>query len=533
MASCDVLVVGGGLAGLTSAVFLASSGVRVTLVEEHLGTLIHPRARTINPRTAEVLRQAGLEREIAEASSYVRELPSVRRLRAHTLAAPEDHVIEERPPVDAAGGYQVSPSRWAMIDQDRLEGLLLRRARELGAEVRFGTRLETFTQDAAGVRARLTGPGGPAELDAAYLVGADGYGSRVRELCDVAACGPGRLGRQVSMVFEADLSGVLRGRHDPENGRYLGVAHLEQPRPGTVLSPYGQARWVLYTPYDPERDGPISGFGAGRCTEIIRAAAGSAEVTATIVPQLADGTRVLSYETAAYVADRFRVGRVFLAGDAAHAMPPAGAFGAGTGIQDAHNLAWRLAFVLRGDAGEGLLEGYESERRPVAWFTLGQALRQMRQFNASAPRFPEEGPVVEYDAVVFGYRYDAGTDGPPAYPPRELRGQVGTRAPHVAVGSGSTLDWYGRELVLVSAQSSGTEPSADWTEVARTRLRVRSLADAGPDAAAAHGLPPGGALLVRPDGFVWWHCAQSAEPLANALRRVLDRHPVTASQERP
>jgi putative polyketide hydroxylase len=538
----EVIVVGGGLAGLTAAVFLAIHGTRVTVVEQRDGTLVHPRARTINPRTAEIFRQAGLEEEIRGASSYVRELPSVLRLRADTLAGPEQHRVEERPPADSAGGRQVSPSRWAMIDQDRLEGLLLSQARELGADIRFGTRLEAIEPDATGVTARLAAAAGPAALRGRYLIGADGYRSRVRELCGIPVSGPGVLGRQVSMVFEADLAPALRGRHDPGRGQYLAVAHLAQPRPGTVLSPYGESQWVLYTPYDPAADGEVAGFGPERCTEIIRAATGLPDLRAAITPQLADGSRVLSYDTAAYVAGRFRAGPVFLAGDAAHAMPPAGAFGAGTGIQDAHNLAWKLALVLAGSAGEGLLESYERERRPVAAFTLGQALRQMREFNAGAPRFAEEGPVVEYDATVFGYRYPAGPAawpagqaapgaGAAALPPRELTGQPGTRAPHVAAGAGSTLDWYGRDLVLLTAgpderwQAAGTAAAA----ALGVPLRIHRLARAGPDAAAAHGLPGGGAMLVRPDGFVGWRAAGSpagpGDPagLEHALRALLSR----------
>ena len=497
----DVLVAGGGLTGLAAATFLAWHGVRVTVVERHAGTLIHPRARSINPRTAELLRQVGLESAVSDGDGYVSELPSVYMLRAETLAGEELSRTEQRPP--ARDGADVSPGRWGMIDQDRLEMVLRDRAVELGAEVLFGHELISFGQDSEGVTAEISGSG---SIRASYLIGADGHASTVRSALGIGLTGPGKLSHIVSMVFDADLTEPFRGRHDPARNQFVASCHLTTPAEGTVLFPHGgEGRWVFNTPYFPERGESVATFDDERCISAIRAAIGVPTLDVELVPQLANGVKVLGYEIGAAIADAYRSGRVFLIGDAAHLMPPTGAFGAGTGIQDAHNLAWKLAFVLSGHAGAGLLETYEAERRPVAEFTLGQALLLMSLRGGAKVVPPEGHTLVDYDAAVFGYRYPGPAGGPAAYPPAELTGVPGTRAPHFATDSGSSLDRYGRDYVLLTGAPS----------------TVESVTLDTPELRALHGITESGALLVRPDGFVAWR--QESGFTVGLLENVLAR----------
>lgn len=527
-----VLVVGGGLVGLAAATFLAWHGVSVTVLERHAAPLRHPRARSINPRTAELLRQVGLASAVADGDGYVSELPSVHLIRARTLAGEELGRTEQRPPA-AAAGDRVSPASWGMIDQDRLEAVLCRRARELGADIRFGHEFVDLSQDDAGVLAQVRGPDGAGyELAAHYLVGADGHGSVVRQRLGVGRSGPGMLSHVASLVFDADLSGPLRGRHDPAANRFIASCHLTVPHEGTVLFPHGQPdRWVFNVPFFPERGERVADYDDARCVAAVRAAVGVPDLPVSLVPQLPDGTRVLGYEIGALVAERFRVGRTFLAGDAAHLMPPTGAFGAGTGVQDVHNLAWKLAEVLAGRAGTALLDSYEAERRPIAEFTCGQALLLMSQRAGASTPVPDGHRPVEYDAVVFGYRYRspvvlAGPDhGPPALPPEELTAQPGTRAPHFPVGAGSSLDRYGRRHVLLAGPRWPAEPVGD-------DVPVHRLDD--PELLALHGITDAGAVLVRPDGFVAWRCPAPGRPdggpasAATALERVRCRERITA-----
>lgn len=528
--STEVLVVGGGLTGLSAAVFLAWLGIDVTVIERHPGLLVHPRARSINPRTAELLRQVGLGAAVTREQGYESQLPSVAMLRAETLAGREIGRVEQRPPAGAHDGQRVSPAAWGMIDQDKLEGVLRAHAERLGATVHFGHELLSLSQDADGVTALLRGRDGSSyPLRAAFVIGADGHASRVRESVGVTLRGPGTLSHIVSMVFDSDLTEPLRGRHDPQRGQFIASCHLSTPTDGTVLFPHGiPHRWVFNTPMFPERGEKLEDFDDARCAEVIRAAIGVPGLPVTLVPQLADGTKVLGYRIGAAVADVFRSGRVFLAGDAAHVMPPTGAFGAGTGIQDAHNLAWKLAAVLRGRAGGELLETYDAERRPVADFTLGQALLLMHQRGALPIPLPPGHEPAEYDAVVFGYRYRSaavlGTmDGEDerALAPGRLAGQPGTRAPHIVPGDGkaSSLDWYGRGFALLV----GTGDTA-WAEAARTLgerpLTLHPLTD---EAAALHGITRAGAVLVRPDGFVAWHSRGLSDQPARVLADALDR----------
>jgi 2-polyprenyl-6-methoxyphenol hydroxylase-like FAD-dependent oxidoreductase len=550
-----VLVAGAGISGLAAAVFLAWHGVPVEVVEARSGSLVHPRARTVNPRTAELLRQVGIEEEVLGARSYTRAWPSVLRLRADTLAGPELHRVEQRPPRKAEGDRDVSCCRWGAIDQDLLEGILLRKARELGAVVDFRTRVDDLAQDETGVTVQVTGPDGVrATRRADYVIGADGTMSTVRRLLGVRRRGPGSINHQLSMVFQADLSGPFRGRHAPEQNRFVAVTHLNKPVEGTVLSPYGSDKWVFYTPYDPSRDGTADDFDDRRCAELIRAAVGVDDLDVALVPQLADGTKVLGYEVAGLVAERFRAGRVFLVGDSAHAMPPAGAFGAGTCFLDAHNLAWKLAMVVRGQTGPALLDTYEQERLPAAQFTLGQAMAQMREIAGVGHAAVEAVAPVDYDTVVFGYRYtsdavvseedgvskadgvsEAGGGSRESVPAQELAGQPGTRAPHVELaqpGASSTLDFYGSEPVLLvgTLGDAWCEAAKALTERTGIALRVRGLtlpAEVG----AAHAITAEGAVLVRPDGVVAWRsAAAAADPAAprghagdHMLCRAIDR----------
>ncbi len=542
-----VLVVGGGLVGLSLAVFLSWHRVPVVVVERRSGALIHPRARTINPRSVELYRQVGLAGTILDNRSFTNHSSSI-LFRAETLAGPERFRAPLDPP-ESIG--DVSPCPWAPIDQDKLEAILSARAVQTGATVHFGTELRGFEQDDDGVDAVLLDRSTGAErtVRAEYLIAADGHRGRVREWLGIATHGHGTIGHTMTLVFAADLTGPLRGRR-------LGVCHLDTPSPGTVLLSHdGDRRWVFSAPYHPDRGEALADFDERRCVEMIRAAIGVPDLAVEIVPQLADGTTVLGYELAARVADRFRQGRVFLAGDSAHVMPPTGAFGASTGIADAHNLAWKLAAVRNGWAGQGLLDSYDAERRPVAELTVGQALLQLWKRTDPGSSGKAVFSPLDYYATVFGYRYDStavvvdapsgsadapsdsGEDVPAALHPRKLTGQPGTRAPHVVVrrvedrgAEVSTLDLFGRSFVLLAGPQAGA-----WFDAARSAGPAVSAHRLGTDLVdvedrwpQAHGVGAAGAVLVRPDGFVAWRApgapdGDAAGALAAVLDRLLDR----------
>ncbi|MFJ6410424.1 FAD-dependent monooxygenase [Streptomyces hydrogenans] len=581
-----VLIVGGGLAGLSSAVFLAARDVPVVLVEKHAGTMVHPRARSINPRSVELFDQFGLLPKVREHRSYSSR-PGGLLFRGETLAGMEVFRSPLDPPSTVG---RVTPQPWAPIDQDKLETVLRERAEELGADIRFATELVSFEQDEEGVTALIRDRVSGAEktVRAGHLVAADGNRSPVRTALGIGLHGRGLIGSTMTLVFEADLSEPLRGRQ-------LGVCHLDRPVTGTVLLQHdGERRWVFSMPYRPEDGETLADFDDERCVALVREAIGVPDLEVTIVPQLSDGTKVLGYELAARVADRFGEGRVLLVGDSAHVMPPTGAFGASTGLADAHNLAWKLAAVHHKEAGPALLDTYDAERRPVAELTVAQALLQMERRTKTSDGKPggfggrpggpggkpgpaavkpaeggtapaEDAPAAgggdasyfkpyEYYSTVLGYCYrstavpGADPELPPALPPGELGGRPGTRAPHLPVdrdgAEGSTLDLYGDGFALLVGTGLAGDRWADALETAAARLgvtarsrRLGAAAETGAEVvtregswAEAHGVGAGGAVLVRPDGFVAWRAEgpagtsqQATEEVERVLREVLDR----------
>jgi hypothetical protein len=261
---------------------------------------------------------------------------------------------------------------------------------------------------------------------------------------------------------------------------------------------------------------------------------------------------VAAWQPCEQVADQFRCGRVFLVGDAAHTMPPFKAGGANTAIQSAHNLAWKLASVLRGLAGAALLATFHAERHPVGRFAARQSLTGptagLLRLEDDGPRLPPEEEASMFSLLV-GYQYRSAavvTGQPtPADPDaaslvEALRGQPGTRVPHVWVQRDgrrmSTLDLLGHDFTLLTA-----EDGAPWAQAATAAsaalgvpIVVHQIGRGG-DAvdrdgawAQATGLSPGGALLVRPDDFVGWRADQlPADPehdLRHALSAILARH---------
>ncbi|AZP15223.1 monooxygenase [Streptomyces aquilus] len=529
-----VLIVGGSLVGLSTSLFLSRLGVRHTLVERHAGTSIHPRGRGNNVRTMELFRTAGVEPGIREAAATLDDNHGI--LQTPTLVGDAGEWLFKE--IDAGGALaRFSPSSWCLCSQNDLEPVLLAHAERLGGDLRYGTEMLSFDSDSSGVTAVVKSreTGEHTTIRADYLVAADGPRSPVREQLGIAQSGPGDLFSNVSITFRSRrLAEVVGDR------RFI-VCYLTNPEADGALLPVdNRENWVFHAPWHPEQGETLEEFTDERCAEHIRRAIGVADLDVQV-------TGKAPWNAAERVARSYRAGRVFLAGDSAHEMSPTGAFGSNTGIQDAHNLAWKLAAVLGGWAGEALLDSYDAERRPVAEATSARA--SARSVEHSHPGFAPPpgmggggggGPQRGILGVVLGYRYPRGavlgTDpDTPVVPERfELSGEPGSRAPHLAVRHRgeqiSTLDLYERSFVLLS---DADHPSG-WHEAAvrvaasmsvpLTSYRLGSGPDAeltpegGADWAAAHGTTPEGAVLVRPDGFVAWRAA-GAEPDAESVLR--------------
>jgi 2-polyprenyl-6-methoxyphenol hydroxylase-like FAD-dependent oxidoreductase len=531
-----VLIVGGSLVGMSTALLLGHHGIRSLTVEHHRGTAIHPRAAQVSQRTMEVFRQVGIE-QVVRARSGEQFVQDGAIMAVETLAGREiAYFIANL----NEGVRDVSPTERVFISQSLLEPLLESRAEELGAELRFATEMTSFSQDADGVSAtiRQRDSGLVQTVRARHMVAADGAHSRIRETLGIPTRGHGAFSNSVTIYFRADVTPLLRGRN-------LSVIYVNNTTLRGFLrfeKPFDRGFLAINALGDPTK--PITDVSTGltdvRCIELIHAALGSDDLPIEI-----EG--VMPWKAAAETAVQLQHGRVFLAGDAAHVMPPNGGFGGNTGIQDAHNLAWKLALALQGEAGPALLGTYDAERRPVGALTTEQAYA--RYVTRTAPYLgTQDMQPVEPDLnVELGYGYASEVicldqaAAPLHQNPAESHGRPGTRAPHVWIERDgqriSTLDLFGRHFVLLIG------PDGDaWNDAARARagttrlhLDVRRLGARGlldPDGAvpAAYGIASSGAVLVRPDGFVAWRSeaagagAERTGILARALATATGHH---------
>ena len=516
-----VLIVGGGLNGLTAAALLAHQGIDCMVVERHAGTSIQYKFAGISPRSMEIFRSLGLEAQIRAQRTGDQQAGGIARGR--NLADPD---IQWGGPAwpDAS---PFSPTQPATCDQHVLEPILRQRAEQLGADVRFSTEFLSFEQDSDGVRAVIRDRKSRKEetIVADYLIAADGAGGTLREMLGIDRSGPGVLQHWMNIIFDTDLSPQIGGK------RFTScfVTDLNAtvtPRPG--------GRWLLALQYFPEKGERPEDFDRERCRQLVEKAAGPSSIKAELVD-------ARSWEMAAFIAERFSAGRCFLIGDAAHLMPPTGAFGGNSGIHDAHNLIWKLAMVIRGEADARLLDTYDAERRPVIAATLAQALARLQQwFRDPAGRLPPAVGIVDDYDVVFGQRYDSGAFVPEGTPPQrpfepfaELSGRPGTRAPHLVVGRGteriSMLDLFGRNFVLLAAEAAWRQAAAAVSERQGIALdchlvgRGNEVSDPEGRWPAAYGIGSGGAVLVRPDGFVasrWSDGNDAQAKLNEAVERL-------------
>jgi 2-polyprenyl-6-methoxyphenol hydroxylase-like FAD-dependent oxidoreductase len=524
-----VLIVGGGPVGLTAALLLAQQGIRSLLVERHPGTSIVPKARGIDARTMEVYRQLGLEAAIRAAG-----LPPERAgliVWTESLAGRE---IERRVPGRAlAKNLALSPTANCLCAQDDLEPVL-RRAAEAApdCDIRFNTALVAVDYAAAGARCTLQdrATGTETPVAARYVIAADGAQSLLRRQIGARMVGEEKVYDSVNILFRADLRPWTEHRPGA-------LYFVEQPElRGTFLTINGRDRWGFlihsltqygFTPAD---------FTPELCARLIRQAVGVPDLPVEVL-----GTS--AWEASAIVADRYRDGPIFLAGDAAHEMPPTGGFGMNTGVQDVHNLCWKLALVLHGQAVPALLDTYHAERQPLAELitrtSLANALSMGRTGRPAAPQLARPQFLNEL-GLIWGASYASaavipdGTALPHvADPITEYLpcARPGGRAPHVWLERDgkrvSTIDLIGRDFVLLT----GSEGSA-WREAAARigvpGLQVHTIGGDGmtdPDGSwqSAYAVGPAGAVLVRPDGYVAWRSAGAPADGARLFAEALDQ----------
>lgn len=468
----EVLICGAGAAGLTLAIELARRGVPFRLIEKMTTPFSGSRGKGIQPRTQEVFEDLGiLDKIVANGGLY----PRQRRYRDDGSYIDAD--MSEPTEATPAEPYHLP----LMIPQFLTEHIMRERLNELGRRVEFGCELLGFEQDANGVTARLAGPTGEKTLHARYLVGADGGRSFVRKALGVGF--PGKALGVHALVADVTLTGLDRDAwhqfNDGDMQRMVAIC----PLAGTEL-------FQIQAPIPSNAQADLSAAGL---TALVAGRTGRADIIMHSVSWASN------YQMNARLAERYRVGRVFLVGDAAHVHPPTGGQGLNTSVQDAYNLGWKLATALNG-AREDLLDSYEAERRPVAEAVLGLSARLLNAQRQGGMRrgrevrqldigYPDSRLAKELPERKSGIR--AGGRAPDA----PVRGAAGQPSRLFQLFQGPHWTLLVHEAGLITVRP-------------RPGLRVHHVGPKGDviDACGhirdAYELAPGDCVLIRPDGYV-------------------------------
>jgi 2-polyprenyl-6-methoxyphenol hydroxylase-like FAD-dependent oxidoreductase len=536
----SVVIAGGGLVGMASAAFLARHGVAALVVERMRGESPLPRAAHFHLRTLELLRAIGVEEDV-KRQSELEFVPEGAIVSMDSLAGRK--LADIIPSLNVGVDDSLSPCRRLFVTQPGLEAILRRRATAAGARVMDGTEVAAVEQDDDGVTVavRDVDSGVEQRLRTRYLVGADGAHSTVREALQIPFDGRGVFSNSLTIYFTADLTEQMLGKP-------LSVVYVNNPVFGGFFRLAKDCRsgfLVVNTVGDP-RTNPDAADAAKdtsteRMSEFVRTGAGVPDLDVRI-----DG--VARWRSSTDTARRYHDGRVLLAGDAAHVMPPNGGFGGNTGVQDAYDLAWKLALVVQGVATPELLATYDTERRPVDKFTVEQAYTRYVTRTAPYLTSTDLQPFVADLEIELGYLYrspailaedgDASDDDRAGHgDPRLTRAMPGSRAPHLWQQRDgrrrSTLDLFGRDFVILAGPDGGSwcdaAPGAAAPGVPLAAFRVGGAELAVPDDSftEAYGVSRTGAVLVRPDGFVAWRAraasSRPAESITAALRAALMR----------
>lgn len=547
-----VLVVGAGPAGMTCALLLSRLGIPSRIIERRAAPQSAPAAHVVNARSFEIFRAAGIDMH-AVAAACTDPADAGQVLWVTTLAGRElGRLPFERQGEDALA---FTPTPLRNLSQHRLEPILVDELRRCAdVEMAYGHVWEDAAQDSEGVTSRIRDHAGGAVYEARsdWLIAADGAGSPVRKLLGIEPTGPDRLQSFVMIHFAANLRALVG--HRPAVLYWTTAPGAT----GIFVAHDIDSTWVYMHPWDADRES-AEDYSEAVCADIVHRAMGT-----HAHPFVIRGIR--TWTMTAQVAERYRQQRIFLVGDAAHRFPPTGGLGLNTGVQDAHNLAWKIAAVEAGWAPDALLDTYAAERRPVAQRNADVSLRNAMRLgevyqalaaderdrsagnDATAPREPVASDALRaaianqaehFDmlGLQLGFAYDSGAivgNGCSAAARNEsVREYVpsarpGARVPHAWVRCNgiriSSLDLfaYGR-FTLVAGPAGQRWEAAAAGPVPVDYVRVgRDVVDEDGQWMNLLGIEADGAILVRPDQHVAWRAQPGAVDSVAAVARALD-----------
>ena len=518
----EVLIAGAGPIGLTAAIELARRGVAVRIVDPLLEPPQYAKAVGVQPRTLEVFERMGILRQILDAAVpfhgqivYVNGEP----------AGQVDFALPEDVPFGFIGLPQYSTER-----------VLREELATRGVPIERGIRLAGFEQDAGGVTAFLEGDSGQQTVRAQYLLGADGAHSVVRKTLGLTFEGAAFEEQYMLGDVEVDWSQpqgyAIRAMHQTDGT--IDDLLVCIPLPGR-----GRYRMSMLVPPElsTEASGGVQhGFEIDNSPELQHIQAVLDRLSPE--PTTARNMRWSSvFRISHRIVNAYSMGRAFVAGDAAHIHPPTGAQGMNTGIQDAYNLAWKLALAVSGDAADGLLDSYDAERRPVGEEVVGRTVRSAREgigADSDDPSF-----VIRREAQLLISYADSPivADGAGGRAP-DARGL--TRASETGplrlytllAGTRHTLVLYADDTanvdlieVVAAAAQDATNGLIDVYVVAHPDAEVDTtvlplLVDADGDFAKAYGVDGVTAFVVRPDGYLGYVGPAAADSVTGYLRRT-------------
>ncbi|MED4732296.1 monooxygenase [Aneurinibacillus migulanus] len=491
----DVIVVGGGPVGMMLASELALADVKVCVLERLKETTPYSRALTLHPRTLEILDLRGLKQKILSKGKPI----------------PTGHFagLDSRLNFSALNS---SSNYTLFIPQHDTEKVLEEWAKNLGVEIRREEEVLSVRQDQKGVEIVAAGPKGESKLSAAYVVGTDGARSTVRKQVGIPFVG-------TSQTFTAMLGDVV----------------LLNPPESNVVSRFSEHGLVMIVPVTPQMH---------RIVMIDRERMAVPKEEPVTLEELRSGLiRILGsdfgiseaywlsrFGNATRQAERYREGRIFLAGDAAHIHFPAGGQGLNVGLQEAMNLGWKLAAKLKGRASDWLLDSYHAERFPINTALLRNTEIQTLLMSEFSPRMvalrgmlsellhiPKANQLIAAQISAFDVRYAPDMDSPQHALNGSRLKELKLRLENGIMRNAYELLYSGSFLLLHLASDESLNDGAEWSNYPHLQFVRASLVEEAPEWDDVH------TALIRPDGYIAWVVSRSVPEYLDAIKQGIRR----------